>query len=205
MDALLIVDVQNDFLPGGALAVPAGDMVIPVINIMQNYFTLVIATQDWHPKNHKSFASNHIGKKLFDVIDLHGLQQTLWPDHCVQGSWGADWPVALDMYRAEAIFRKGTNPEIDSYSGFFDNGHRKSTGLADYIHGKNVTRIFLTGLCADICVYYTAMDAMMERFETFIIEDATCPLVAEDAKKTNRDFIEKGGKLIRSDDIIKLH
>ncbi|ULQ54709.1 bifunctional nicotinamidase/pyrazinamidase [Flavihumibacter fluvii] len=202
MNALLIVDVQNDFLPGGALAVPAGDQVIPVINALQDYFELVVATQDWHPPNHKSFASNHAGKKPFDLIDLNGLQQTLWPDHCIQGSWGANWPAALNMNRSEAVFRKGTNPEIDSYSAFYDNGQRKSTGLADYLRGKKVTRLYITGLCADICVFFTALDSLQEGFESFIIEDATCPLDAKDVIKTNQAFIEKGGKIVRSEAII---
>lgn len=205
MQALLIIDVQNDFLPGGSLAVPSGDQVIPVINALQHHVELVVATQDWHPQNHQSFASNHPGKKPFQVIDLNGLPQTLWPDHCVQGSRGANWPPQLDMNRAEAIFRKGTNPEIDSYSGFYDNGHLKSTGLAGYLRSKNITRLYITGLCADICVFYTAMDSLQEGFETFMIEDATCPLVAADVIKTNQAFIEKGGQIIRSEAIIKRH
>ncbi|MBZ5855530.1 bifunctional nicotinamidase/pyrazinamidase [Flavihumibacter profundi] len=204
MKVLLIEDVQNDFLPGGALAVPGGDQIIPVINKLQNYFDLVVAVQDWHPQNHKSFASNNAGKKPFDVIELDGLQQTLWPDHCVQGSFGAAFPAGLHTNKAEAIFRKGTDPEIDSYSGFYDNGHRKSTGLADYLHSKKVTQVYITGLCGDICVFYTAMDSLREGFETFIIEDGTRPLKAEDFIKTNQAFIEKGGKLISSKEIIEI-
>src|SRR4051812_7689039 len=132
MKALIVADIQNDFLPGGALAVPDGHKIIPVVNELQNYFDLVVATQDWHPLNHTSFASNHNNKKPFDIIELHDIKQTLWPDHCVQGSTGADFPAQLNLNKAEAIFRKGTNAEIDSYSGFYDNKHLKSTGLAAY-------------------------------------------------------------------------
>ena len=196
MKALLIIDIQNDFLPGGNLAVPDGDRIIPVVNRLQSFFELVVATQDWHPADHKSFASNHKNKKPFEVIELRGLHQTLWPDHCLQGTSGADLPKELNANRVEAIFRKGTDPEIDSYSGFYDNGHLKSTGLADYLRGKNVTQIYLTGLCADICVHYTAMDGISEGFETCIIEEGTCPLIEEDFKRTAAKFKAKGGKII---------
>ena len=124
MNALIIVDVQNDFMPGGALPVAGGDKIVPVLNEIQMHFDLVVATQDWHPAGHKSFASMHPGKKPFEVIDLYGLEQTLWPDHCIQGTIGAAFSSQLNMNKAEAIFRKGTNPEIDSYSGFYDNGHK---------------------------------------------------------------------------------
>lgn len=203
MKALILVDIQNDFLTDGALAVPHGDKIIPVVNALQNYFELVVATQDWHPADHKSFASNHMNKNSFDVIELNGLQQTLWPDHCVQGTSGADFPQQLNMSKTEAIFRKGTNPEIDSYSGFYDNGRLKSTGLSDYLRGKNVTEVYVTGLCGDICVYYTAMDSLQEGFETFIIEDATQPLSEEEFRKTKEIFRSNAGKLVRSNEIIK--
>jgi nicotinamidase/pyrazinamidase len=133
MDALIIIDVQNDFIPGGSLAVPGGEEIIKIINELQSEFSLVVATQDWHPANHKSFASNHSGKRVFEKVDLHGLEQLLWPDHCIQGSKGAEFHKELDMRKVEAIFRKGMDAEIDSYSGFFDNGYRKSTGLAGYL------------------------------------------------------------------------
>ena len=128
MKALILVVIQNDFLPKGNLPVPDGDQIIPIVNKIEKQFELVVATQDWHPARHKSFASNHEEKNPFEVIDLNGLEQTLWPDHCVQGTSGADFPDQLNMNRVEAIFRKGTDAEIDSYSGFYDNGHRKSTG-----------------------------------------------------------------------------
>ena len=202
MKALVVIDIQNDFLPGGSLAVPDGDKIIPVVNGLQNYFELVVATQDWHPANHKSFASNHLNKKPFDVIDLHGLKQTLWPAHCVQGTEGANFSSQLNLNKAEAIFRKGADAEIDSYSGFYDNGRLKSTGLAAYLHGKKVDEVYVTGLCGDICVFFTAMDSLQEGFKTYIIEDATQPLSEDDFKKTNEAFIQKGGKLISSKEII---
>lgn len=201
MKALLIVDIQNDFLPGGALAVPGGDRIIPVVNELQDRFELVVATQDWHPPNHQSFASNHANKQPFDVIELGGLKQTLWPDHCVQGTAGADFPGTLNTNRVEAIFRKGTDPGIDSYSGFYDNGHLKSTGLADYLRGKKVKQVYVTGLCGDICVFYTAMDSLNEGFETYLIEEGTCPLNQDDFKKTNKELEAKGGKLISTGEI----
>ena len=202
MKALILVDIQNDFLPGGALAVPGGDKIIPVINEIQHHFELVVATQDWHPRNHKSFASNHAGKQPFDVVNLNGLKQTLWPNHCVQGTAGANFSPQLNINKTETIFRKGTNPEIDSYSGFYDNGHLKSTGLADYLRGKKVSEIYITGLCGDICVFFTAMDGLTEGFKTYIIQDATQPLNEQDFQKTNKIFKEKGGNIIRSKDVI---
>ncbi|MBC6489761.1 bifunctional nicotinamidase/pyrazinamidase [Flavihumibacter stibioxidans] len=201
MKALILVDIQNDFLPGGSLAVPEGDAIIPLTNQLQEYFDLVIATQDWHPANHKSFASNHSGKKPYDVIDLHGIQQILWPDHCVQGSSGADFPKSLEMNKAEIILRKGTDPEIDTYGAFYDNGHLKSTGLAGYLREKNVQEIYLTGLAGDICVYYSALDGLAENFTTFFVEDATRPLSMEEYIRTMKIYTAKGGKLIRSSDI----
>lgn len=201
MRVLLLADIQNDFLPGGALEVPDGDKIIPVINELQNYFELVVAVQDWHPIDHKSFASSHKGKKPFDVIELHNLQQKLWPDHCVQGTLGAGFPPGLHTNKAEAIFRKGTDPEIDSYSGFYDNGHLKSTCVADYLRGKKVSQVYITGLCGDICVFYTGMDSLKEGFETYIIEDATRPLILSDFKKVMQDFTAKGGKIIRSTEV----
>src|SRR5215210_6850631 len=146
MKALLLIDIQNDFLPGGALAVPEGDQIIPIVNQLQPHFDLVVATQDWHPAEHKSFAANHPGKNPFEVIDLQGLEQVLWPSHCVQGSPGAAFAPALELNRVEAIFRKGMDPEIDSYSGFFDNGHLKTTGLVDYLHSKKISQVFVAGL-----------------------------------------------------------
>jgi nicotinamidase/pyrazinamidase len=198
MNALIIVDVQNDFLPGGALAVKDGFDIIPVINSIQTKFNLVVATQDWHPAEHQSFASNHPGKKPFDEIDLDGLSQVLWPDHCVQETRGAEFSNQLDSKRIEAIFRKGMDKNIDSYSGFFDNGKRKSTGLAPYLKGRNITSIFVAGLAADFCVYFTAMDALEQGFQTSIITDATKAIDNEKLKNKLEDFVSKGGSLVTS-------
>lgn len=198
MKALLLIDIQNDFLPEGALAVADGNEIIPIANGIQQYFDLVVATQDWHPAKHKSFAGNHEGKACFDVIELDGLQQTLWPNHCVQGSEGAAFSKELNMTKVEAIFRKGTEAGIDSYSGFFDNGHRKSTGLADYLRGRNISQVYIAGLAGDYCVYFSALDSIAEGFETFVMEDVVRSIKPDDFKKAKAEIIEKGGKIINS-------
>ena len=203
MKALILIDIQNDFLPGGALAVAAGDAIIPVCNAVQQHFELVVATQDWHPAGHKSFASSHNGKALFQTIDLNGLEQVLWPDHCVQGTPGADFSPLLEANKIETIFRKGTVPEIVSYCGFYDNGHRKSTGLAHYLKGKGITEVYVAGLAADYCVYFTAKDALAEGFETYIIEDATRAIRTEGFEAAKKDFVQKGGRLIQSHAILQ--
>ncbi|GAB3526567.1 bifunctional nicotinamidase/pyrazinamidase [Pontibacter brevis] len=202
MKALLLIDIQNDFLPGGALAVPEGDTIIPIVNKLQEQFDLIVATQDWHPENHKSFASNHDGKNTFEVIQLQGLEQVLWPNHCLQGTSGAEFSKALDMNRVEVIFRKGMNPQIDSYSGFYDNGHLKSTGLADYLRSKEVTEVYLAGLAADFCVYFTAKDALQEGFKAIVVEDATRAISPEGFEKAKADIKDKGGRLIQSHSLL---
>ena len=171
--ALLLVDIQNDFMPCGALPVPDGDAIVPVVNRLQPQFDLVVASQDWHPPGHMSFASSHPGREPFEVTQVDGLEQILWPDHCVQGSHGAEFVPELDTRRIEAIIRKGTNPRIDSYSALFDNGHRKATGLADFLRGRGIDSVCIAGLAADVCVLYTALDAVREGFETSLITDAT--------------------------------
>ena len=173
MKALVLVDIQNDFLPGGALAVPDGDKVIPVVNKLQASFPLVVATQDWHPANHGSFAANHPGKKVFEQIKLNGLTQTLWPVHCVQQTPGAALATSLKQDRIAKIFQKGTDPGIDSYSGLFDNGHRRSTGLGEWLKAKGVTEVYVCGLATDYCVKFTALDAVQFAFKTCLIEDAS--------------------------------
>lgn len=195
MKALIIVDMQNDFIPGGSLAVPDGDKIISRINELQKKFDLVVATQDWHPTNHKSFASQHEGKNPFDIIDLNGLQQTLWPDHCIQGSKGADFHKDLNTNRIEAIFRKGTNTEIDSYSGFFDNGRKKATGLHGYLKDHNVTSVYVCGLAADFCVYFTAMDAISLGYETTILDESTRAIDPLNFIDLKDNFRSKGGKI----------
>ncbi len=203
MKALLIVDIQNDFLPGGPLGVPQGDDIIPVVNKLQKYFRLVVATQDWHPEGHGSFASAHEGKQPLEKTTLEGIEQVLWPDHCVQETPGAEFPKTLDQKPIEAIFRKGLEENIDSYSGFYDNGKKKSTGLADYLKGKGVKEVFVTGLAGDFCVSFTMLDALDEGFETWLVEDATRPIDADGFEKMKQKFTEKGGKLIRSSEIFR--
>jgi nicotinamidase/pyrazinamidase len=171
MRTLILVDLQNDFLPGGALAVPEGDTVVPMANQLMPLFDLVVATQDWHPAEHGSFAINHPGKKPGEVIMLDGLSQILWPVHCVQRTGGAELAKALDRRCLERIFQKGTDPLIDSYSGFFDNGHRRATGLGEYLKAHGATEIFILGLATDYCVKYTALDARTLGFKTVLIED----------------------------------
>jgi len=198
MKALLLIDIQYDFLPGGALAVPEGDVIIPIINAIQDQFDLVVATQDWHPTGHKSFASSHPVKNVFETIELQGLQQVLWPDHCVQGTCGAELTDAVNWNRTEAIFRKGTSLEIDSYSGFYDNGHLKATGLAEYLKGRQITDVYVAGLAADYCVYFTAKDALQVGFNTYVIEDATKAISADGFVQAKKDLQDKGGHIIQS-------
>ncbi|MDD3807295.1 MAG: bifunctional nicotinamidase/pyrazinamidase [Candidatus Marinimicrobia bacterium] len=196
MKTLLIVDPQQDFMPGGSLEVPKGDEIIPIIHrIMKKYDTCVV-TQDWHPKNHVSFASNHAQKKPFDIIDLKGLQQILWPDHCVQGTKGADFHPALNMKPISAIIRKGTDPHIDSYSGFYDNGHLKKTGLAGYLRDISCKEVHICGLAADVCVYYTILDALKEGFSVSLLQDAVRALDSDTFEKMKKDLIEMGVKII---------
>ncbi|MGY3090297.1 nicotinamidase/pyrazinamidase [Hymenobacter sp. UYAg731] len=202
MKALLLIDIQNDFLPGGRLAVPEGDAIIPLVNALQPHFELVVATQDWHPAGHESFASSHVGRSQFEQIDLHGLPQVLWPDHCTQASEGAELAPALHTERIEAIFRKGMNPEIDSYSAFFDNDHRKSTGLADYLRGRGVTEVFVAGLAADYCVYYSALDALEAGFTTTVLIDATRAISGEGWEAAQADLQAKGAHLMASPSLL---
>jgi nicotinamidase/pyrazinamidase len=195
MTALLLIDIQNDFLPGGSLAVAEGDQILPLVNALQPRYELVVATQDWHPAAHQSFASQHPGQPVFSQIDLHGLPQTLWPDHCVQGTPGAEFSARLDQHRIEAIFRKGTSPEIDSYSGFFDNGHRKSTGLADYLRGRGVQEVHLCGLAADYCVFFSALDALQEGFRVVFLEEATRAISAEGYQQARQKLAQQGARV----------
>jgi nicotinamidase/pyrazinamidase len=203
MKTLIIIDVQNDFMPGGSLEVPHGNMIVPVINEVQSYFDLVVATQDWHPKNHKSFASNHYGKKSFDKIVLNGVQQTLWPDHCTQGSYGAEIHRDIESNRIAAIFRKGMDPEVDSYSGFYDNNHQLSTGLAGYLKEKGAFEIYFCGLAADICVYYTILDSIHEGFSATLIEDASQPLYVEKFDDIKCDIAKLGVHIVKSNEFYK--
>lgn len=171
-DVLLVTDVQYDFLPGGALAVPRGDEVVPVINRLAPRFPHVVLTQDWHPPGHISFASSHPGKKPFETVELEYGAQTLWPDHCVQGTRGADFHSDLDIPHAELVIRKGYHPHIDSYSTFYENDRRTPTGLSGYLRERGLSRVFMTGLATDFCVRFSAMDARREGFEVVLIEPA---------------------------------
>ncbi|HLI11869.1 MAG TPA: bifunctional nicotinamidase/pyrazinamidase [Alphaproteobacteria bacterium] len=171
-DILLVVDLQNDFCPGGALAVPGGDEVVPLVNRLMASFAHVAMTQDWHPRGHRSFASSHPGRQPFETVSLAYGMQTLWPDHCVQGTPGAAFHRDLDTSRAELVIRKGFRREVDSYSAFFENDRRTRTGLAGYLQERGFERIFIAGLALDFCVRWSAEDARRLGFETVIIEDA---------------------------------
>ena len=171
MEALVLVDIQNDFCEGGALRVPDGDAVVPVANALLSRFSLVVATEDAHPPGHLSFAANHPGKKPYELIELDGLSQVLWPAHCVRGTRGAEFHPQLDVARITRTFEKGTDPRIDSYSGFFDNGHRKATGLGDYLKARGVTDLVVLGLATDYCVKWTALDARGLGFGVRLVED----------------------------------
>ncbi len=169
---LLVVDVQNDFCPGGGLAVPDGDAVVPVVNALGRRFRHVVLTQDWHPAGHASFASSHPGRAPFETIELAYGPQVLWPDHCVQGSMGTAFHAGLDLPHAEAVIRKGYRPGIDSYSGFVEADRRTRTGLEGYLRERGIVRVVVAGLATDFCVNWTAQDAARAGFETIVVEDA---------------------------------
>jgi nicotinamidase/pyrazinamidase len=169
-DLLLIIDVQNDFCPGGALAVTEGDAVVPMINRLSQRFDHTALTQDWHPAGHSSFATSHPGSAPFETVAMPYGQQTLWPDHCVQGTAGAAFHPELSTERAELVIRKGFRPEIDSYSAFYENDRRTPTGLAGYLRERGLKRIFLAGLATDYCVYYSAVDACRLGFDAVVME-----------------------------------
>ena len=171
-DVFLVIDVQNDFCPGGALAVPDGAAVVPAINRLIGTFDHVVLTQDWHPAGHTSFASSHAGRAPFETIEVAYGAQTLWPDHCVQGSPGAAFHGDLEATRAELVIRKGYDPAIDSYSAFYENDRKTATGLTGYLRTRGFERVFLAGLATDFCVAFSAIDAAREGFAVVVIEDA---------------------------------
>jgi len=203
MKALILVDIQNDFVPGGALAVPEGDQVVPVANRLMPKFDLVVATQDWHPADHGSFASRHPGKRIGDVIDLNGLEQILWPDHCVQNTAGAELVAGLDARGIDEVIRKGTDPGIDSYSGFFDNGHRKATGLGDYLNGRGVDEVFVCGLATDYCVKFTALDAVELGLATRLVAEGCrgVDLNPGDVAKAIEEMEAAGVRIVHADEL----
>ena len=192
-DVFIAVDVQYDFLPGGALAVPAGDEVIAPINALAARFAHVVLTQDWHPAGHISFASSHPGKRPFETTRLAYGEQVLWPDHCIQGTAGAELRHDLVIPQAELVLRKGYRRAIDSYSAFYENDHRTPTGLAGYLRERGFRRVFLCGLAFDFCVRYSAEDACRENFAAIVIEDATRGIdMNGSVEGTRRSFAERG-------------
>jgi len=203
VNVLILTDLQNDFCPGGALSVPEGDQIIPVVNRLQRRFDLVVATQDWHPANHGSFAANHPGKRPGEIIDLAGLPQILWPVHCVQHTPGAALRADLDQTAIARVFQKGTDPSVDSYSTFFDNAHRKSTGLGDYLKQRGVGEVYLCGLATDYCVKFSALDAMALGFQVYLIVDASrgVNLRGGDVEKAIAEMRTKGVRVVYSKDV----
>lgn len=201
MKALLIVDVQNDFLSGGALAVSEGDQILPVINrLLEHPFDLIVATKDWHPENHGSFAANHPGKVVGDLITLGGTEQVLWPVHCVQGSPGAEFSPKWSSEKVDKVFYKGIDPEIDSYSAFFDNGHLRETGLGEYLKDEGIDELYVVGLATDYCVKYSALDAKKLGFDVIIITDGCrgVELKSGDTEKALEEMVEAGVVLTTS-------
>ena len=200
--ALIVVDVQNSFCPGGALAVPGGDEVVPLINHLALLFENVVLTQDWHPADHVSFAGSHPGRQPFQTIDLPYGPQTLWPAHCVQGSVGADFHPELETRHARLIVRKGGNPQVDSYSAFVEADRATRTGLAGYLDALGVKKVWLAGLATDFCVAWSAIDARAAGFETFVVEDA-CRAIDIDGSLVDAwmKMRQAGVKRLRSDEV----
>ena len=205
MNALVLVDLQYDFMPGGPLAVPEGDRVVRVANRLIPHFDLVVATQDWHPPDHQSFASQHAGRRVGDVIDLDGLDQILWPDHCVQGTHGARLHNDLNLTSVAHVVRKGTDRQIDSYSGFFDNGHRQATGLADYLRQQDAQHVTVLGLATDYCVKFTALDAVRLGFPTSLVEDGCRAVELEtgDAERAIEAMRAVGVQVVHAADVTR--
>ncbi len=204
MKALLIVDVQNDFIPGGALPVEKGDEIVSVINqLIREKFDLVVASKDWHPKGHSSFASCH-GKKVGECITLDGLEQVMWPDHCIQSSHGAELVDSLDTEGVDVIVYKGTDPSIDSYSAFFDNGHRKSSGLDQILKDHHVEELYVVGLATDYCVKFSVLDAIDLGFKTYLIEDACrgVNIQPNDSKDAIEEMANAGATIVLACDLV---
>jgi nicotinamidase/pyrazinamidase len=202
-DILVVVDIQNDFCPGGSLAVPRGDEVVPLVNRLGEHFDHVVLTQDWHPRDHRSFASAHPGKKPYDTVQLSYGPQILWPDHCVLGTPGGEFRSDLLIPKAELVLRKGYHREIDSYSAFFENDRKTNTGLTGYLRGRGFTRIFLAGLAFDFCVRYSAEDARKVGFDVVVIEDA-CRGIGVDGsiEETRRQLDLVGASRVLSDALV---
>jgi len=203
MNALLIIDVQNDFCPGGSLAVPQGDSVIPVINSLIPKFDAVIQTQDWHTAGHHSFASSHDGKNPYDTVELEYGTQVLWPDHCVQGTQGAEFHKDLNTTKTEVIIRKGFRKEIDSYSTFFENDQKTRTGLTGYLRERGITDLYATGLATDFCVKWSVIDGIKENFNVHVIEDAVRGIDIEGSVSQAWKEMKKAGAAVLESDSIK--
>jgi nicotinamidase/pyrazinamidase len=200
MKALIIVDLQNDFLPGGALAVKEGEQVIPIVNdLIKKKFDLILATKDWHPSDHCSFSEEH-RKEPGEIINLSGIEQILWPTHCVQWTSGAELAPGWEASKVEKIFYKGTDKNIDSYSAFFDNGHRRSTGLEMYLRRHGITAIYMAGLATDYCIKYSALDALILGFDVYIIKDAcrAVNLNEEDEAQALEEMRIAGAQIVNS-------
>ncbi|MGA1796684.1 MAG: bifunctional nicotinamidase/pyrazinamidase [bacterium] len=205
MHALIIVDVQNDFCPEGAIPVNEGDHIVPVINRIGDLFDVVVFTQDWHPKNHVSFASTH-GKKPGEVIDVDAIPQILWPDHCIQNTWGARLHEGLIVREGDFMLHKGTDPRVDSYSAFFDNRRINKTPLDDYLHDRGIGELFISGLATDYCVKFTALDALELGYSVTVIRDGVrgVDLNLGDVDRAFKEMEHKGARIITSDTVVKM-
>lgn len=203
-NALIIVDLQKDFCEGGSLAVPLADAIVPLANQLQPFFDCVIATQDWHPSDHISFASNHPGQLVGDVIQIDSLFQVMWPDHCVQDSKGAEFNALLDRSHIDYVIHKGTNSAVDSYSAFFDNAHLYATGLAEYLNNQNITDIYIMGLATDYCVKYSCLDAVHLGFKVHVILDACrgVELMPGDIASAIKEMQDIGVELVTASDVM---
>lgn len=203
MKALLIIDVQNDFCPGGALEVPNGDEVVPIINRLTEYFTTIIQTQDWHPAGHSSFASAHQDRKPFEKIQMPYGEQTLWPDHCVQGSGGAEFHPDLHTVKTQLIVRKGFRRSIDSYSAFYENDNETPTGLAGYLRERDINTLYVAGLATDFCVKWSILDGLSEKFKLYVVEDAVKGIDIEGSvEQAWSEMEEAGARKITSEEIL---
>ena len=204
MRALVVIDIQNDFCPGGKLPVSEGNTIIPLVNQLQDKFDCIVATQDWHPPNHSSFASHH-GLSPGKVIKINNVDQTLWPDHCVQDTYGAEFVEGLHVEKFERVFQKGVDPQYDSYSGFFDNAHKRATGLGDFLTEKGIEAVYLAGLATDYCVKFSATDGVNLGFKVFVIEDACrgIDLNKGDIRKAISEMKANGVHIIRSKDVLE--
>ena len=204
MTALILVDLQNDFMPGGALPVPHGDRTVLFANHLIRAFELVVATQDWHPAEHRSFASCYSGAKPGEVVNLAGLRQELWPDHCIQGTPGAELHSELDQDKITRVFRKGSDLAIDSYSTFFDSARQKSTGLAHFLRQRDVNEVYLMGLATEYCVKYSALDAISLGFTTYVIEDGCCGIDLQpgDTERAFGTMATQGVEIISSREVV---